>query len=90
LIGDDVKIKEIVESIEERLLENPQYAYARKIGQLERLEAVIIEDVMMHYIAYKTAMGSRVGDIKVPVLQTDEAWYHIIKKSINENSFNIA
>lgn len=80
LIGEDIKTKERAEYIEERLLKNPQYAYARKIGQLAPLEAVVVESVMMHYIAYKTASGSRIGDIKVPVLQTDDAWQRIVER----------
>lgn len=69
-----------VTSIEAKLQENPQYAYARNMGQLGKLEVIVQKDMMSLYIDYKTALGSRVGDIKFPSLQTDKAWLQMIKK----------
>jgi len=69
----------MVEEVEEKLRTNPQYAYAREIGQLAGLETVLLEEAMRHYIDYKTALGSRIGDIKIPALQTDEAWLKRVK-----------
>lgn len=80
LLGEDDTIKNFVDSVEEKLMKNPQYAYARKIGQLKKLEAVVVENGMMHYIEYKATMGSRVGDIKIPVLHTDDVWLDIVQR----------
>lgn len=65
--------------VETKLMENPQYAYARKIGQLGLLESLIIKDAMLLYVEYKTYTGSRVGDIKIPSLNSDDEWLQIIR-----------
>lgn len=68
--------------VEKKLMENPQYAYARNIGQLGSLEPLIIKDAMLLYIEYKTNTGSRVGDIKIPSLNSDDEWLRIIRGNI--------
>lgn len=65
--------------VETKLMENPQYAYARKLGQLGSLESFVIKDAMLLYIEYKTNIGSRVGDIKIPSLNSDDEWLRIIR-----------
>ncbi len=80
LVSEDIKVKERGGEIEAKLLKNPQYAYARRVGQLAPLEAVVMDNMMSRYIDYKSAMGSRIGDIKIPVLQTDEAWQRIVER----------
>ncbi len=82
LVSEDITIKTRVRETEANLFKNPQYAYARKIGQLAPLEAVVMDNMMTRYIDYKSAMGSRIGDIKIPVLQTDEAWQCIVEREL--------
>ena len=80
LVGDTEAVIEKVIEIETNLRQNPQYAYARTVGQLGDLEPVVVNNVMRLYIDYKTSSGSRVGDIKIPALQTDHEWLKIIKE----------
>lgn len=80
LLGDSVNVNKEATRVEKELRQNPQYAYARNIGQLGRLKMVVLRDAMQLYIDYRTALGSRVGDIKIPALQTDEAWLQIIQR----------
>lgn len=80
LLGENNSIESFVDEIEKRLIKNPQYAYARKIGQLEKLEAVVVTDAMKHFFHYKTMLGSRVGDIKIPALHIDHVWLNIVLK----------
>ena len=79
LVGEDEHIAAYCGTVETRLLQNPQYAYARKIGQLGALEPIVLKDAMTRYIVYKTASGSRIGDVKIPALQTEENWYKIVE-----------
>jgi GH3 auxin-responsive promoter len=53
-------------SVETRLFENPQYAYARKLGQLAPLR--LVHDSYERYVHAQIARGARLGDIKPPVL----------------------
>jgi len=55
-----------LEAVETRLYENPQYAYARKLGQLAPLR--LAHDSYERYVHAQLARGARLGDIKPPVL----------------------
>jgi len=57
-----------VQDVEMRLCENPQYAYARKLGQLAPLRLVQDANLSERYTQTQLARGARLGDIKVPVL----------------------
>ena len=67
-------------AVEAELNKNPQYAYAREIGQLGTLIPVVVENAMQRYIDYKHSCGSRIGDIKIPALQSDREWLRIIRE----------
>ena len=56
--------------IESRLCANPQYAYARRLGQLQPLRVVHVLDLQAHYTQTQLARGARLGDIKPPGLMT--------------------
>jgi len=65
-----------VRQIEQRLLRNPQYRYARELGQLHTLQAVYVDNALERYLASRNKAGQRMGDIKVPRLSTDETgWW---------------
>ena len=81
LLGETQEITTKIKSVEAKLCNNPQYAYARKIGQLGSLKACVVANAWQRYIEYKTMLGSRIGDIKIPALQTDKAWLHIIQEA---------
>ncbi|MCG6138577.1 MAG: GH3 auxin-responsive promoter family protein [Nostoc sp. LLA-1] len=50
------------------LTANPQYQYARKLGQLEQLKTVRVKNPLDTYINYALSRGQRLGDIKPPSL----------------------
>jgi len=54
--------------VEHKLQENPQYAYARKLGQLAPLRFIPLDRDA--YINEQLARGTRLGDIKPPALVT--------------------
>jgi hypothetical protein len=55
--------------IERRLCENPQYAYARRLGQLARLR--LTRGSWDTYAAAQMARGARLGDVKPLALWTE-------------------
>src|SRR4051794_2312926 len=59
-----------VDQIEQRLCENPQYAYARKLGQLRPLRLATLDNLYDRYIDAQLARGARFGDIKPVALVT--------------------
>lgn len=62
------------DSIEERLKRNPQYAYARTIGQLDKLTQLKAIEPLAAYIGRVATLGVRLGDIKVPSLRPETDW----------------
>jgi hypothetical protein len=82
LIGESENIESFVDQVEEKLLKNPQYAYARKVGQLGELECVMFKNIMRSFIEYKFKNGSRLGDIKPPILVADQKWLEKIRREI--------
>jgi hypothetical protein len=60
-------------AIEQRLRSNPQYDYARKIGQLAPATYEIVDDLLERYLQLETRRGRRLADIKPPALITDAA-----------------
>ena len=55
------------------LMKNPQYQYARDIGQLGDIVHKVVPDVMYKYSQWHQKQGRNIGDIKPPSLMTNEA-----------------
>jgi hypothetical protein len=60
--------------VEERLATNPQYAYARRLGQLRPLVPMRVPNLYDHYVAHHMARGVRLADVKPLALVTDTSW----------------
>jgi hypothetical protein len=60
-------------TIEQRLRSNPQYDYARRIGQLAPVAYEIVDHLLERYLQLGTRRGRRLADIKPPALITDAA-----------------
>ena len=61
-------------NIEKKLFENPQYRYARELGQLGELKIVKMQNPMKVYIDRMISEGKRIGDIKIPSLSNNDRW----------------
>jgi hypothetical protein len=70
----DVQVEDLRLSMEEKLCENPQYAYARKIGQLAELSIYLARQPLASYTKRLVKSGVRLGDIKVPALRSETDW----------------
>ncbi|MEA3456506.1 MAG: GH3 auxin-responsive promoter family protein [Campylobacterota bacterium] len=62
------------ETIENRLLKNPQYSYARELGQLGDLEIIEMQNPIKVYMDKMLSDGRRIGDIKIPLLCQNDRW----------------
>jgi len=63
-----------IEDIERRLCDNPQYAYARRMGQLEALRLMPIRRLYDRYVRAQVEQGVRLGDVKPAALRNERAW----------------
>jgi hypothetical protein len=60
--------------VEVRLCRNPQYAYARRIGQLKPLRQIGVSGLFERYASRQMARGTRLGDVKPTTLWKDRSW----------------
>lgn len=60
--------------VENRLRANPQYAYARDLGQLGQLCVAPASEPLAAYVRRASRTRQRLGDIKVPALQPEADW----------------
>lgn len=56
------------EKVESALCANPQYAYARTLGQLAAVTCERVRDPVGAWLSRGTKLGQRLGDIKIPTL----------------------
>jgi hypothetical protein len=61
--------------VEQRLRANPQYAYARALGQLGPVRPRAVERLIDRYTHLQARRGCRLADIKPPVVISDAAAY---------------
>jgi hypothetical protein len=64
--------EDLVDKIEQALCLNPQYDYARKLGQLAEIELIIREDLMTSIIGGELQNGANFGHIKPRVLKGEQ------------------
>jgi hypothetical protein len=63
-----------VARVERRLCGNPQYAHARRLGQLEPLRLVEVRDLFDRYVDLQLQRGQRLGDVKPVALRAERTW----------------
>jgi len=63
-----------VDEIEQRLCDNPQYAYARKLRQLKALRLIEVERLFDRYAEAQVRRGVRLGDVKPVALRSERTW----------------
>jgi hypothetical protein len=66
--------------LDARLHRNPQYAYARKLGQLAPLEILAHPAAESEYQHHLLSNGTRLGDIKLLVLRKETFWLPYFKE----------
>ncbi len=74
LVCEQRPTPEQLDSIELRLGDNPQYAYARKLGQLAPLRVIAHASAASAYEQQLMDRGTRLGDIKPVALRNEPFW----------------
>ena len=69
-------------AIDAALCGNPQYAYARRIGQLRALRVVALARLFDRYAAVQLARGTRLGDLKPIALRRETDWLQQLESTI--------
>ena len=62
------------QALEKALQANPQYQYARQLGQLGALVVHRVQSPMERYCDRALQRGQRLGDIKPPALSQETDW----------------
>jgi len=73
LVADDSTSVD-VDEIEHQLCNNPQYAYARRLGQLTTLRLMPVHRLFDRYAQAHMDDGARLGDIKPAALRNERTW----------------
>jgi hypothetical protein len=74
VLAVEARINIVVEQIEEKLCANPQYAYARRLGQLAALQLLPVTGLYDRYVDAELKRGVRLGDIKPLALRKEHRW----------------
>lgn len=70
----------LIELVEARLAKNPQYAFARKLGQLDRLVVLPASRPLEKYVERFVTAGARIGDVKVTALRPETDWLDVFSE----------
>ena len=74
----------VAAATERRLCGNPQYGYARTIGQLGPLRSRAVPDLLEKLMTNQSQRGRRIADLKPPVLFCDDALRDVLTKHLDE------
>ncbi len=69
-----INLKEIEEKIEEKLLMNFHYRYARKLNQLKHFRIIKVKNAIMRYTEICQSRGQKLGDIKHKIFSNCIDW----------------
>ena len=64
----------LASALDKSLSDNPQYSYARQLGQLGPVVSVLCERPLECWLSEQVNNGQRLGDIKIPALLTNANW----------------
>ena len=73
----DGMAQQLAQQVDTALHDNPQYAWARQLGQLAPVAAHCSAQPLAHWLQWRLAQGQRLGDIKLPALlghATAQGW----------------
>ena len=73
---------EMAAIVDAKLSQNPQYRYARKLGQLGPLSVCVLADAVDKYMAFQVSKGTRLADVKIPVLCVNHDWLKSEKETV--------
>jgi GH3 auxin-responsive promoter len=83
---DDRALEPMAALVDERLCANPQYAYARAVGQLGPVVSRAVDGLLDRYMRAQTLRGRRLADIKPPTLIDDAGIYAALTNQVDSES----
>jgi hypothetical protein len=66
--GDDERRRRLADAVDAELSANPQYAYARRLGQLKPVAPCAAANLYERYRTWALGEGRNIGDLKAPTL----------------------
>lgn len=75
VVGEEKQQISITTKIEKSLCANPQYHYARRVGQLRPLALVSLKQPEKVFQDHALKSGKKFGDIKIPALTLTPKWW---------------
>lgn len=80
LVTDKRLNSDAIDAIEGRLMHNPQYAYARRLDQLKKIEVLLVSNAWLRYESSRLKNGQRLGDIKPVSLGAGAQWVKLFEE----------
>jgi len=77
LLAEDIgslNTEKLAIELDHFLCRNPQYKYARDLGQLRPVTCKVVTNLGSHYLEWRNTKGQTIGDIKPAALCTDPAF----------------
>jgi len=81
VLATDIAVGADMQQIEQRLCRNPQYAFARRMGQLHPARLVELHGLFDRYVDVQLKQGIRLGDIKPIALRNERTWLETLGAS---------
>jgi hypothetical protein len=79
-------VKTMATRVDRLLCDNPQYAYARRIGQLGPVALRLLDRLIERHTHAEALRGRRLADIKPPVLIDDPRLYAALTNQVDNES----
>jgi len=71
---EEAVARELASNLDATLADNPQYLYARRLGELGPVRPRLIPEPLERYVRSALERGQRLGDVKPPVLRAETDW----------------
>jgi len=81
--SDTPALSAMADEVERRLFHNPQYAYARALGQLGPVEPQAVDRLVERFVDAQLRRGRRLADVKPPTLVTDRETADLLAKQVD-------
>jgi hypothetical protein len=66
--------RKLASNLDIALADNPQYLYARRLGELGPIRSRLVPELLSRYVQSALGRGQRLGDVKPPVLRAETDW----------------
>ncbi len=82
--NDHIRARSSAAALDHALHDNPQYAYARQMRQLDPIVPVLCDHPLQDWLNTRLAHGQRLGDIKLPALLNTAQWKSWVHRSAKD------